>query len=94
MTEVRDAGFSRKRCGNADQTLKEEFECRQLFWERSSHRDSVTLTIMVSALPCNRPFYRYGGHIELIRFKDYYRMPRGHEHISFVFSSAFQDIFA
>ena len=29
----------------------------------------------------NRPFYRYGGHIELIRFKEYYRMPRGHEHI-------------
>ena len=40
----------------------------------------------------NRPFYRYGGHIELIRFKDYYRMPRGHEHISFVFLSAFRDI--
>ena len=42
---------------------------------------------------CNRPFYRYGGHIELIRFKEYYRMPRGHEHISFVFLSAFRDIF-
>ena len=41
----------------------------------------------------NRPFYRYGGHIELIRFKEYYRMPRGHKHISFVFSSAFRDIF-
>ena len=42
----------------------------------------------------NRPFYRYGGHIELIRCKEYYRMPRGHEHISFVFSSAFRDIFS
>ena len=42
----------------------------------------------------NRPFYRYGGHIELIRFRKYYRMPRGHEHISFVFSSAFRDIFS
>ena len=42
----------------------------------------------------NRPFYRYGGHIELIRFKEYYRMPRGHELISFVFSSAFRDIFS
>ena len=41
-----------------------------------------------------RPFYRYGGHIELTRFKEYYRMPRGHEHISFVFSSAFRDIFS
>ena len=25
----------------------------------------------------NRPFYRYGLHIELIRFKEYYGMPRG-----------------
>ena len=45
-------------------------------------------------LELNRPFYQYGGHIELIRFKEYYRMPRGHEHISFVFSSAFRDIFS
>ena len=42
----------------------------------------------------NRPFYRYGGHIELIRFKEYYRMPRGHEHISLVFSSTFRDKFS
>ena len=28
----------------------------------------------------NRPFYQYGGHIELIGFKEYYGMPRGHEH--------------
>ena len=41
-----------------------------------------------------RPFYRYGGHTELIRFKEYYRVPRGHEHISFVFSSAVRDIFS
>ena len=48
----------------------------------------------VGQLLANRPFYQYGGHIELIRFKEYYRMPREHEHIwSFVFSSAFPDIF-
>ena len=41
----------------------------------------------------NRPFYRYGDHIELIQFKEYYRMPRGHEHILFVFSSAFGRFF-
>ena len=46
-----------------------------------------------SQLP-NRPFYRYGGHIELIRFKEYYRMPREREHISFVFSSPFRDVFS
>ena len=28
----------------------------------------------------NRPFYRYGGHIELIGFNEYYGMPSGHEH--------------
>ena len=27
----------------------------------------------------NRHLYRYDGHIELIRFKEYYWMPRGHE---------------
>ena len=26
----------------------------------------------------NRPFYPYGGHIEFIRFKEYYGMPRWH----------------
>ena len=25
----------------------------------------------------NRPFYWYGGHVELIGFKEYYGMPRG-----------------
>ena len=27
-----------------------------------------------------RSFYLYGGHIELIRFNEYYGIPRGHEH--------------
>ena len=44
-----------KGAGMRDQTLKEEFKRRQLFWERN--RDSVTLTIMVSALPCNSEFF-------------------------------------
>ena len=29
-----------------------------------------------------------------IQFKEYYRMPRGHEHTSFVFLTAFRDIFS
>ena len=29
------------------------------------------------SLLSNRPFYRYGGHIECIRFKEYYGMPGG-----------------
>lgn len=44
-----------KGAGMRDQTLKEEFKCRQFFWERN--RDNVTLTIMVSALPCNSEFF-------------------------------------
>ena len=53
-----------------------------------------TLNILMMIRINNRPFYRYGGIIELIRFKEYYRMPGGHEHISFVFSGAFRDIFS
>ena len=30
----------------------------------------------------NRPFYRYGGQIEFIRFKKYYGMPRGTRSVS------------
>ena len=36
---------------------------------------------------------RDGGHIELIRFKEYYGIPRGHEHFSFVFLSALGTFF-
>ena len=36
-----------------------------------SHRD------IFETAYSNRPFYRYGGHIELIPFNEYYRMPRG-----------------
>ena len=36
----------------------------------------ATLTRL--AIAQNRPFYRYVGHIEFIRFKEYYGMPRGH----------------
>ena len=34
------------------------------------------------------------SHIELIQFKEYYGIPRGNEHISFVFSSSFRDMFS
>ena len=37
---------------------------------RHAVRDQVILA--------NIPFYRYGGHIEFIRFKEYYGMPRGY----------------
>ena len=30
-----------------------------------------------ASLISNRPFYRYGGHIELLGFKEYYGMPGG-----------------
>ena len=37
-----------------------------------------TKSFPLISLLSNRPFYRYGGHIEFIRFKEYYGMPRGH----------------
>ena len=33
---------------------------------------------VVVSFTSNRPFYRYGGHIEFISFKEYYGMPKGH----------------
>ena len=36
------------------------------------------LLSQVCIMFANRPFYRYGCHIEFIRFKEYYGMPRGH----------------
>ena len=35
---------------------------------------------MIMGKIVNKPFYRYSGHIEFIRFKEYYGMPRGHDH--------------
>ena len=51
-----------------------------------NYYSSYLFNIIDVKLHLNRPFYRYGGHIELIRFKEDYRMPRGHELNSFVFS--------
>ena len=59
----------------------------------TSNHDVVMCREVIASEPSNRSFYRYGGHIELIQFKEYYGMPRGHERISFVFSSAFRYIF-
>ena len=41
----------------------------------------------------NRPFYRYGGHIELIRFKEYYRMPRDMSTFRLYFRALFGTFF-
>ena len=71
------------------------FSCKYNSFPKKGFAVGLILKVRVWNLEvANRPFYRYGGHIELIRFKEYYRMPRGHEHISFVFLSAFQDIFS
>ena len=43
-------------------------------------KDSVAYrgAVLGNAVTYNRPFYRYGGHIEFIKFMEYYGMPRGH----------------
>ena len=43
-----------------------------------NYRQTINKT-MLTADSDNRPFYQYGDHIELMRFKEYYGMPRGHE---------------
>ena len=60
---------------------------------KTLHSLNIPLNASLNIL-LNRPGYQYSGHIELIRFKEYSRMPRGHEHILFVLSSAFKDIFS
>ena len=37
----------------------------------------LCVDIKVYCIIQNRPFYRYGSHIELIGFKEYYGMRRG-----------------
>lgn len=49
--------------------------------------------IIYNAPVHNRPFYRFGGHTESIRFKEHYRMPRGHEQIPPALPSAPRDTF-
>ena len=51
---------------------------------KTLHSLNIPLNASLNIL-LNRPGYQYSGHIELIRFKEYSRMPRGHGHISFVF---------
>ena len=41
----------------------------------------------------NRHFYRYGGHIEFIRFKEYYRMPGGKSTFRLYFRALFGTFF-
>ena len=43
--------------------------------EKKTVEKIALLTIQTH--PPNRPFYRYGGHIELIRFKEYYKDAQG-----------------
>ena len=74
--------------------MKKSIAFDRVFDRVLEKRETSPLKARARNASANRPFYRYGGHIELVRFKEYYRMPRGHEHISFVFSSAFRDIFS
>ena len=62
---------------NLSNTDTEETE-RVSVLERCPHKlnyfDDVTFHNFYDS---NTPFYRYGGHTELIRFKEYYKMPQG-----------------
>ena len=61
------------------------------------NRGEITLAKTPGAITGNRkkntPFYQYGGHSELIRFKEYYRMPRGMSTFRFYFRALFGKFF-
>ena len=65
-------------------------EARGVACERHANRDakvrgafsreslhSPEMASLLAGYGNNRPFYRYGGHIELFGFREYYGMPRG-----------------
>ena len=53
-------------------SVKASPEANNPYWPHQPH--------FKKSLTNNRPFYRDGGHIELIRLKKYYGMAQGHEH--------------
>ena len=57
-------GFSICNCDGSENVI----------YKVNSHRLKL---LPSSSISFNRPFYRFGGHIEFIRFKEYYGMPRG-----------------
>ena len=60
--------------------------CQQLI---SFHTHSVSFLSTTRKKWIYRPFYRYGGHIELIGVKEYYGMPRGSWAQSDILASVF-----
>ncbi|CAH3197591.1 unnamed protein product, partial [Porites evermanni] len=63
--------------------LRERVRYQDVF----GNEGTSTVSFFIYHSESNRPFYRYSGHIELIQFKEYYRMPRGHEQILFALES-------
>ena len=45
--------------------------------DKMVEKSKVCMRIQSHLILANRPFYRYGGHIEFITFKEYYGIPRG-----------------
>ena len=39
----------------------------------------MTTFVCNDCMAFNRPFYQYSSHIDLIHFKEYHGMPRGHK---------------
>ena len=62
-------------------------------WQWLSYSDEQSSLAKNQPVSANRPLYRYGGHIELIRFKEYYRMPRGMSTFRLYFRALFGTFF-
>lgn len=57
--------------------------------DMESQRPISDVILFTSQSYSNRPFYRYGSHIEIIVFNEYYGMLRGHDHDS-IYSHRYQ----
>ena len=57
-------------------------------------RDLLNISKFLSAMLLSIKIDLFTDTAAILNIKEYYRMPRGHEHFSFVFSSAFRDIFS
>ena len=66
--------FEEARGVTCERHANRDAKVRGAFSRESLH--SPEIESLLASYGNNRPFYRYGGHIELIGFKEYYGIPR------------------
>ena len=76
-SRLRDPGPRNWKSANTPRLPHSLRAWNRLHMQQSLGNMFVWQEAVVVSFTSNRPFYRYGGHIEFIRFKEYYGMPRG-----------------